>query len=195
MITEYANKYINYFADTLKNTKITNEKSEGIDINAGFSNLCRSTNEIKENGAVLYFVGNGASSNMSSHYAIDFLKNAGCRANCFTDDAFLTAIGNDIGYDQVFALPLKSFLKKSDCLIAISSSGNSPSILEAIKIAESVDCKIVTFTSMSENNKSRKLGNINFYVPAKTYGFAESAHHVLLHCWLDQFMKVKEWEL
>ena len=189
----YSDKYIKHFNEVLMATEVTTHAGEITEVNQAFNNLCNLNKEVKEKKGILYFIGNGASSNMASHYAIDFLKNAGCPANCFTDDAFLTAIGNDIGYDQVFAVPLKSFLTEHDCLITISSSGNSENILESIKVAKSVNCKIVTFSGMQDDNQSRKLGDINFYVPAKTYGFVESAHHLLLHCWLDQYMNVEEW--
>ena len=55
--------------------------------------------------------------------------------------------------------------------------------------------KVVTFSGMKPDNSSRKLGDLNFYVPAMTYGIAECSHQILLHAWLDCFMKVCEWDL
>ena len=50
---------------------------------------------------------------------------------------------------------------------------------------------IVTFTGLKEQNKSRSLGDLNFYVPAKTYGIVECAHQILLHLWIDMYMDVQ----
>ena len=47
---------------------------------------------------------------------------------------------------------------------------------------------------LDSNNKARNMGDINFYVPAKTYGIVECAHQVLLHLWLDKFMNITEWD-
>jgi D-sedoheptulose 7-phosphate isomerase len=46
---------------------------------------------------------------------------------------------------------------------------------------------------MKHDNKARKLGDINFYVPANTYGIVECIHQIMLHSWLDEMMHVKEW--
>ena len=54
--------------------------------------------------------------------------------------------------------------------------------------------KVVTFSGLRPDNISRKLGDLNFYIPAKTYGIVECAHQVLLHLWLDQYMQIYEWE-
>jgi D-sedoheptulose 7-phosphate isomerase len=72
-------------------------------------------------------------------------------------------------------------------LIAISSSGQSPNILEAVKVARGRDCKIVTYSGFSEDNALRRTGDINFYVRAKKgeYGFVEIAHLALCHAVLD----------
>ena len=53
---------------------------------------------------------------------------------------------------------------------------------------------IITFSGLKPDNQSRKMGDLNFYIPAKTYGIVECAHQVLLHIWLDQYMGVFEWK-
>jgi D-sedoheptulose 7-phosphate isomerase len=111
----------------------------------------------------------------------------------FSDSAILTALGNDIGYDEVFATPLRWYGKAGDQLVTISSSGNSPNILRAIETARELGLSVVTLSGLRPDNKSRKLGDLNFYVPAKTYGIAESIHQVLLHLCIDRFMGIKEW--
>ena len=53
---------------------------------------------------------------------------------------------------------------------------------------------VVTFSGLKPDNYSRRMGDINFYVPAKTYGIVECSHQVLLHAWLDKYMGVLEWD-
>ncbi len=131
---------------------------------------------------------------MASHLAADWTKNAGVRATTYHDISLLTAISNDQSYDQVFAQPIGWFGEKGDMLVTISSSGNSPNVLNAIASAREQEMKVVTFSGMSPENKSRLAGDLNFFVPAWTYGIVESSHHVLLHAWLDCFMNVRDWE-
>ncbi|MEE9117581.1 MAG: SIS domain-containing protein, partial [Calditrichia bacterium] len=134
------------------------------------------TLKIRENDKTVFFVGNGASASMASHFAADVAKNAGIRTNVFTDTALMTALANDISYEEVYAEPLRWNMKKGDMLVAISSSGNSPNIVRAVNTAKSLNGTVVTLSAMGEGNAIRKLGDLNFYVPAQTYGMAETAH-------------------
>ena len=93
------------------------------------------TREVHDRGGQLYLVGNGASAAMASHIAADACKNGGLRAQAFNDAALLTATGNDLAFDQVFALPLDRLARAGDLLIAISSSGDSPNIVRALEAA------------------------------------------------------------
>ena len=81
------------------------------------------------------FVGNGGSAGIASHLAIDFSKNGGMRAMAFNDPSALTCLGNDLGYENVFAKQIEFHGRAGDLLIAISSSGRSPNILNAVKAA------------------------------------------------------------
>jgi D-sedoheptulose 7-phosphate isomerase len=72
-----------------------------------------------------------------------------------------------------------------DLLVAISSSGTSPNILNAVKAARKINCKVVTFSGFTEDNNLRSVGNINFFVRSKEYGFVEVAHLALCHAVLD----------
>ncbi len=143
------------------------------------------TLKIRENDKTVFFVGNGASASMASHFAADVAKNAGIRTNVFTDTALMTALANDISYEEVYAEPLRWNMKKGDMLVAISSSGNSPNIVRAVNTAKSLNGTVVTLSAMGEGNAIRKLGDLNFYVPAQTYGMAETAHAAILHYWMD----------
>ena len=141
-----------------------------------------------QRGGQVFLIGNGGSAAMASHMAADALKNGHLRAHAFNDAALLTAAGNDAGYDQVFAIPLARLARAGDLLIAISSSGNSPNIVRALEAAAGLGVAAVTLTAKQPDNRARALGALNFYVPLDRYGWAESAHQVILHCWFDRYL-------
>ena len=141
--------------------------------------------EIKKTEGTIFFIGNGASASMASHIAADMVKNGGVRAQVFTDLSQVTAVSNDLGFQDVYAEPLRWYMKQGDMIVAISSSGNSPNIIRAVNEAKKLGGIVITLSAMSEDNAIRKLGDLNFYVIAKTYGMAETAHAAILHYWMD----------
>jgi len=156
----------------------------------GFARWVRITREGQTRGQHLYLAGNGASAMMASHFAADACKNGGLSAMAFNDAALLTATANDVAFEEVFALPLRRLARAGDLLITISSSGNSPNILRALETAKSMSIQIVTLTGMCADNRARGLGDLNFYVPARRYGWVECAHQLVLHYWLDQYLNL-----
>ena len=194
MKDNYYNKYEAAIAGAFSNTVITDSSGKELSHEDGLANWCDIANQVNEAGGMIYFIGNGASATMASHMALDFTKNGGFRSLAFNDSAYLTAIGNDLSYENVFSLPIEKFGKVGDLLISISSSGNSPNILNGISSAQKLKMKVVTLSGMKPDNQSRQNGDLNVYDPAKTYGIVECTHQTLLHCWLDCLMNLKEWE-
>jgi D-sedoheptulose 7-phosphate isomerase len=131
------------------------------------------------------FVGNGASATIASHQATDFWKNGGIRAIAFNDPALLTCISNDFGYKYVFEKPIEMFAHPGDILVAISSSGRSENILNAVKAAEKKSCRTITLSGFKADNPLSSLGELNFYVPASAYSHVEVVHHSICHYMLD----------
>ncbi|MFH1309442.1 MAG: SIS domain-containing protein [Candidatus Omnitrophota bacterium] len=136
-------------------------------------------------GGKVLFVGNGASAAISSHMATDFWKNAGVKALSFNDSSLLTCISNDFGYKHVFEKPVEMFAESEDVLVAISSSGESENILNAVSAAKKIGLKIVTLSGFKDNNPLRKMGDINFYMPSVSYGHVEITHLSVCHCMSD----------
>lgn len=133
----------------------------------------------------IFLIGNGGSAAIASHLAIDWTKSVGVRALCFNDPASLTAIGNDLGYDQVFAYPIQQYGKRGDLLLAISASGRSPNILAGAGMAKHLGIPVITFSGFDEDNPLRSMGVINFYVPSHNYGLVECSHLILNHAVLN----------
>jgi D-sedoheptulose 7-phosphate isomerase len=191
----YFERYRQVMDKALASCEVTDRQGRSQPLEAGLQQLCALTAAAQASGRTLWFVGNGASAMFASHMALDFTKNGGCRALAFNDPAYLTAIANDIGHPQCFSLPVTWFAQADDVLVTISSSGNSPNVLAAIEAARTRSLQVVTFSGMKPDNRSRAAGDLNLYVPARTYGVVECAHQVLLHAWLDRFMNIREWEV
>ena len=166
---------------------ITDKGGQTLSAADGFRRWVEMTHDLHARGRHIYLVGNGASAAMASHFAADACKNGGLRAQAFNDGALLTCTGNDLAFDQVFALPLARFAQAGDMLVSISSSGASANILRALERARGLKLHIVTLSGKAADNASRTFGDLNFYLPAARYGWIESGHHVVLHYWLDQY--------
>lgn len=135
----------------------------------------------------VYFIGNGGSSAIASHMAIDWLNKAHFAATSFNDPAALTCLANDYGYEQIYERQIMRHIKPDDLLFAISSSGNSPNIIKAVEHANLVG-KTITLSGFLPDNPLRKLGAVNFYVPSSNYGVVETVHLAILHAILEQLM-------
>ena len=163
----------------------TVDGGEPIDCDTAFDLWCETTEIVRQAERVIYLIGNGASASMASHFSADLAKNADLHTQVFTDISLLTAVANDMSYDMVFVAPLRRRLKPGDMVVAISSSGNSPNVLKAAEFAASRKATIVTLSAMQPANALRQLGTLNFWLPAETYGLAETSHAAILHYWMD----------
>lgn len=141
-----------------------------------------------QNGKRIIFVGNGGSAGITSHMAIDYLKNGKLRTLVFNDGASLTCLANDLGYESVFSYPIEMHAVEGDLLIAISSSGKSPNILKAVDAARAKGCLVATLSGFKPDNPLRRKGDINIYVPSDSYGYVELLHLTFLHAVLDLAM-------
>ncbi len=159
--------------------------SKIIQHDAGFQLWLDLAQRVRQRNRYLFLIGNGASSSMASHFATDITKNGKIRTHVFTDSSLLSAVGNDYSFGELYSRPLRWYGEAEDLLIAISSSGNSENILKACLYARSNSLKIVTLSAMKSDNQLRRLGDVNFYLGAPTYGLAESGHAVIMHHWMD----------
>ena len=136
-------------------------------------------------GRKLIFIGNGGSAAIASHMATDFSKNGNLRSLAMNDGAMLTCLGNDLGYEKVFAKQIDLHAVEGDLLIAISSSGRSANILQGVGMAREKQCRIITMSGFAPDNPLRKMGDINFYLSSSQYGFVEIGHLTICHAILD----------
>lgn len=173
----------------LKATQFYKKKHQIPSFEEGMHLLVESISKIKKAKKQLYFIGNGGSSAIASHMTADFMKNGGMKTYSLYDNAVTTCIGNDYGYEYIFSKPLEFLIHDGDLLIAISSSGNSKSIVNAIQVAKEKEANVITLSGFKEDNAIKQSGDINIYVPICQYGIVESIHNLILQQVVDSILE------
>ena len=101
----------------------------------------------------------------------------------------MTAISNDIGYEEIFSFQLSGYGNEGDALISVSSSGNSPNIVSAIKKASSMGISTISFVGF-DGGEAKNISDYCIHIPIHNYGVVEDAHHTLMHI-ISQFIRMK----
>ena len=181
-------RYAQTLRVALSAAQVTDSSGVTVDSSDAIQRIIDSLQEVRDAGGKNIFIGNGGSAAIASHMAIDYSKNGRMPAQAFNDGASLTCLGNDLGYEDVFAEQIKLFAKPADQLFAISSSGASPNILKAVNESRRVGCRVVTLSGFRPDNPLRSLGDLNWYVNSTEYGFVEISHLAICHAILDYQM-------
>ena len=148
---------------------------------------------LKETRNKIYFFGNGASAAFANHMALDFSKNGNILSRSLSDSALLTALSNDYTYEKAMLEYLKiEGVTKNDLVITISSSGNSPNVVNVLEYCKKNNIKSLALSGLKQDNKSISLADYSIYVPMKTYGMVECIHQIFLHLILDESMNIFE---
>lgn len=177
-----------YFTDLFKavsEASATDRRGVDLGFEVGMGQAVALIRSLRGTGAKLILIGNGGSAAIASHEALDFWKGCQIPAVTFNDAAQLTCLANDHGIEHIFSRPLEVFSQRGDILLAISSSGRSKNILNAVEMARKKSCHVITFSGFKATNKLRSLGDLNFYVPSSVYGHVEVAHLGLVHALAD----------
>lgn len=138
-------------------------------------------------GGQVFVFGNGGSAATASHAVADLVKTAAVdgmrrlRAMCLSDNAaLLSAIGNDLRFEDVFLYPLQAHAHAGDLAVAISASGNSPNVLRACEWARAGGVRVIGLTGFS-GGQLAGLCDIRVHVPSENYGIIEDMHMVAMH--------------
>lgn len=152
-------------------------------------------NETRIKKGRIYICGNGGSSATASHFQNDFNKGVSeyietpFRFHCLNDNiATLMAIANDIGFDEVFRFQLRGNLDPDDILIAISGSGNSTNVINAVEYAKAQGNKVIGLTGFS-GGKLKELSDISLHAPIDSMQVTEDIHMILDHLMMSIFYK------
>ena len=144
--------------------------------------------DARERGTRIFFIGNGGSAATATHFANDIAIGTRTldkpfRAMSLTDNAaVITAIANDDGYNAVFVQQLKALAGPRDVVVAISASGNSSNVLQAVEWANDHNTITVGLTGF-DGGALRNLAHYSVHVPTEKgeYGPVEDSHLVLDH--------------
>ena len=148
-------------------------------------------------GGRVFACGNGGSAAISNHLHCDHLKSVQTDTTLKPKVVSLsaaietvTAIANDISYDEVFVYQLKTLATTGDVLITISSSGDSENIVKACQWAKDNGVGIIAMTGF-DGGRSRGIADVSLHVDADNYGVIEDVHQSLMHV-LAQFIRQDE---
>lgn len=174
---EFARHYLRYL----------NEVLQSIDPDA-IARFVKTLLEARAKGATVYFIGNGGSAATASHFANDLAIGTNSYEKPFRvisladNQAIITAIGNDFGYEEIFVRQLQVVGKPGDVLVAISASGNSSNLIRAMEYAGSAKIKTIAITAF-DGGRMKQIADEVLHVPTgpKEYGPAEDAHMILDH--------------
>jgi phosphoheptose isomerase len=138
-------------------------------------------------GARVFACGNGGSAAIANHLQCDHLKGIRTHTDLrptvvslSSNVELVTAIANDIGYEDVFAYQLQSHSQPGDVLIAISSSGRSPNILRALTWARDHGLRTVALTGF-DGGGARTTADVAIHVKCANYGVVEDLHQAAMH--------------
>ena len=149
-------------------------------------------NSLKLGGKILA-CGNGGSAGDAQHFAAELVgrfererMELGAIA-LTTDSSILTAIGNDYGFEEIFSKQVRAIGKKEDILLGISTSGNSPNVILAIKAAKKMGMRVVAFTGRGGGKIKDLLEpeDVHLCVPSERTARIQEAHLLLIHCLCD----------
>ena len=143
----------------------------------------------------IYIFGNGGSSATASHYQNDFNKGISeyvetkFKFHCLNDNvATLMAIANDIGFDEVFRFQLRNNLEDGDIVIAISGSGNSKNVINAVEYAKEQGNKVIGLTGF-DGGKLREISDISLHASINSMQITEDIHMIFDHLIMSIFYK------
>lgn len=146
-----------------------------------------------KNKGTIYICGNGGSAATASHFQNDFNKGISEYVDnkfnfyCLNDNvATMMAIANDIGYEEVFRFQLVNKISKNDLLVAISGSGNSKNILNAVDYAKSQGVKVVGLTGYN-GGKLKELSDYHMHVDENDMQIVEDVHMTFDHMMMKIF--------
>ncbi|MGI8669133.1 MAG: D-sedoheptulose-7-phosphate isomerase [Aridibacter sp.] len=144
------------------------------------------------NGNKILLCGNGGSAADAQHLAAEFVGRYETERRAFpaialtTDTSALTELANDYNFERVFARQVEALATEGDCLIAISTSGNSPNVIEAVMKARNSGCRVIGLTG-ANGKKLASLCDACVLVPSERTARIQEAHITIGHIWCEIF--------
>lgn len=150
--------------------------------------------EVSRCNGTLWVAGNGGSAAISDHTVCDTTKGTFVEGqppirsvSLASNGPMITALGNDISYDEIFRLQLVYYLQPGDALLVVSSSGNSPNVVNACEYAKERGVPTIAFVGF-RGGKLAEMADHVVWIDVDNYGIAEDTHQSLIHV-LTQYLK------
>ncbi len=183
-------EYLDQLARCLRDTKVYDRQGTAVEgYEEAIECMVQLFSTVKQAKKNVFFIGNGGSAAIAIHMTADFMKNGGMRTVSLYNNSVMTCMANDYGYENVFSSPLELLAREGDLLVAISSSGNSPNIVNAVNTALKKGMQIITFSGFRRENRINSMGDYNVHVPVSHYGIVESIHNLILQQMVDTILE------
>jgi D-sedoheptulose 7-phosphate isomerase len=154
--------------------------------------------EAGERGSTIFILGNGGSAATASHFACDLAKGTqrpdrrSFRVMALTDNVpLITAWGNDTSYERVFAEQLRPLVVADDLVIGISGSGNSPNVIEAMRVAREAGARTIGWTGF-RGGRLREMVDQCVIVPSESMEQIEDVHLILEHAVCTTLRRIRQ---
>lgn len=167
-------------------TVITDASGNVVDIETALGHLKSHLMEVKKSHSGVYLVGNGGSAAVASHAITDFVNVAKLRAMTLHESSLMTCMANDYGYENAFSNILGVMAGAGDILFAISSSGRSANICNAVAKMKNIGGMSVTLSGFDRDNTLQQMGDMNIWLDSHDYGLVEIGHLFILHNLADR---------
>lgn len=174
----------------------TLEQWQSLDLDA-LARVAAVVEEAQAKGRFIWVCGNGGSAASAAHVGCDFGKTAShapakpLKAVSLSDNtAFMTAIGNDLSFDETFSRQLENVAAAGDVVILITGSGNSANLLRAAELSRARGAKVVGLLGF-DGGKLKALCDESLLIPSDQYGVIEDMHMAVAHI-LTFYLKQKK---
>lgn len=152
--------------------------------------------DVAAKGGTVWICGNGGSAGIANHTVCDYSKGTHVSGvqpvrmiSLAANVPILTALANDISYDDVFSEQLKYYLKPEDALLVVSSSGNSPNVVKACEYASAQGVPTIAFVGF-KGGKLAQIAQTVVHIEIDNYGIVEDTHQSLIHV-ITQYMHAR----
>lgn len=174
--------------------EINNLENESLD------KLVDAIMETYRKNKTVYVFGNGGSAATASHFQCDMGKGTQVegqkrlRVLSLTDNiAIMSAISNDISYDDIFAYQLENLVEEGDLVVGISASGNSENVIRAMKIAKQSNARTFAIVGF-DGGKMKELADQNIHIRSYNYGIVEDLHLIINHLTSQRIKEIRTHE-
>ena len=175
--------YLDEFSSILRKTIATKSSSE-IELDEAYTAVVGQMEEVRKKKSHVYLVGNGGSSAIVSHAAIDLLNACGFKAHALTDNSLLTCMANDYGYERIFSRQIEALGVQGDILVGISTSGNSKNVINAFEVAGNKEMITIGLFGKS-GGMAKALVNQSIIVSSNSTARSQEMHILIGHILCD----------